>query len=186
VTRPAAEASRQQELFRFLTQSGTLAGLRSFHPFVAGTIPLGIDVPGSDVDIICEAQDLDEFEAIALTVLADGGAIRLQARRKSVRGIPTAIIRGKVTNWALEIFGQDVPVRRQYAVRHLLVERRILALGGPEVRRRIMSLRSAGRKTESAFAGLLRLPGDPYEAVLTLESWADEEILERLMVGRRN
>jgi hypothetical protein len=34
-------------------------GLAPYNPVLAGTIPLGVDIPGSDLDIICHADDLD-------------------------------------------------------------------------------------------------------------------------------
>jgi hypothetical protein len=41
----------------------------------------------------------------------------------------------------------------------------------------IMDQRRAGLKTEPAFAAVLNLSGDPYEALLDLETWSDEALI---------
>ncbi|HRF37192.1 MAG TPA: DUF4269 domain-containing protein, partial [Saprospiraceae bacterium] len=60
--------------------------------------------------------------------------------------------------------------RLQNAYRHLLIEARLLEERGPEFRQQIIELKQQGVKTEPAFARLLGLEGDAYEALLRLES----------------
>ena len=76
----------------------------------------------------------------------------------------------------VEIFGQDRPVTEQWGFRPMVVEARLLDLGGPGFRNAILALRHQGLKTEPAFARLLGLGGDPYAAVLTLEAWSDSAL----------
>ena len=87
----------------------------------------------------------------------------------------------------MEVFGQAVPVERQRGYRHLLVERRLLKLGGEALADRVRAHRTQhGGSLEPAFAATLRLDGDPYEAVLALEV-DDDAQLRRLVstaVGR--
>ncbi len=49
---------------------GVLAELRIFeilapyHAMLSGTIPLAIDIPESDLDVLCEVHDFDGFAAV--------------------------------------------------------------------------------------------------------------------------
>jgi hypothetical protein len=61
-------------------------------------------------------------------------------------------------------------------VRHMIVEERLLRLGGPEVREQIRSLKAQGLKTEPAFAVVFQLPGDPYKTLLQLAELAEEKL----------
>ena len=72
-----------------------------------------------------------------------------------------------------QIFGQAKPVKRQNGWRHLLVECRLLTLGGAAFRTAIARERASGMKTEPAFAIVLRPTGDPYRALLDLERTDD-------------
>ncbi len=48
-----------------MARSGVPEALRTFDPHVAGTPPLGIDLPSSDIDIACRAPDAAAF-AVAI------------------------------------------------------------------------------------------------------------------------
>lgn len=50
----------------------------------------------------------------------------------------------------------------------MLVEYKLLQQHGEDFRQQVVALKKAGIKTEPAFAKLLQLPGDPYEALLQL------------------
>ncbi|MFX3647376.1 MAG: DUF4269 domain-containing protein [Paenibacillus sp.] len=59
----ASGNARQQDAYRVLQSSGLLNILADYHPYPAGTVPIDIDVPGSDLDLLCYAEDLDAFGA---------------------------------------------------------------------------------------------------------------------------
>jgi hypothetical protein len=80
----------------------------------------------------------------------------------------------------VEVFGQDQPTNQQNAFRHLLVEHALLGAGGEAWRRAVQALKHEGWKTEPAFAALLHLPGDPYEALLALEGRTPAELVALL------
>lgn len=65
--------------------------------------------------------------------------------------------------------------------RHFVVEKRLLALGGQRLAASVMSLRQNGLKTEPAFATVLKLQGDPYQALNDLYDF-DNKALLRLIV----
>ena len=54
----------QRAAHMVLTQSGILEHLSEYHPTLVGTIPLNIDIPGSDLDILCEMYEFASFAAL--------------------------------------------------------------------------------------------------------------------------
>ncbi|WP_349677266.1 DUF4269 domain-containing protein [Rhizobium sp. UBA1881] len=85
--------------------------------------------------------------------------------------------------WEFEIFGSTAPVERQPGWRHLEVEQRLLALGGPSFRATVMKLRQAGLKTEPAFWSALNQSGAPYSGMLSLSVQSDDVLAEHLQNG---
>lgn len=165
----------QRRAFTALSQTRILERLAPHDPVLAGTVPLDIDIEGSDLDIICQVPDAMAF---ATTVTdAFSGQDGFVLRRGVVHGDYTTLVRFHASACAFEIFGQDVPVDHQAAVVHLDVEARLLAFGGPDAHDIIRSLKRAGFKTEPAFAAWLGLAGDPWEVLYALGSARDTELV---------
>lgn len=158
-----------------------LPRLAAFTPAVIGTPPLGIAVAGSDIDIVCYAPDLDRFAAELVRHF--GGLPGFDLRRDEIRAVPSVVCSFDHAGWRVEIFGQAVPVAAQWGMRHFQIERRLLALFGVDFQSRVVALKRQGIKTEPAFAALLKLPGDPYEALLTLGAWTDDRLQMLWMAG---
>jgi Domain of unknown function (DUF4269) len=118
--------------------------------------------------------DLDGF--VAILAREFGQLPRFEIGRIVARAVPSVVCTFTFAGWEIEIFGQNVPVAAQYGVRHFKIERRVLALLGPDFRARVIALRMTGLKTEPAFAWLLGLTGDPYDALLELEGWTDDRL----------
>lgn len=157
-----------------LEELDLLQRLDAYEPVVIGTPPLGIDVAGSDIDVACYATDLTVFAvALAREFGAMAGYLLYQ---RPFRTGPAMICRFTHSAWSVEIFGQSVPVADQHGVRHFHIERRLLDLLGPEFRAEITALKAGGMATEPAFAQLLGLRGDPYQALLMLEDRADDDV----------
>jgi hypothetical protein len=154
--------------------------LRDYYPVLAGTIPLGIDVDGSDLDVICQADDLEAFAGCVRAAYGSCEGFRL--RRKSINGLPTVIASFHAYGFPVEIFAQPLPVTEQNAYRHMQVEARLLAIGGDEARRAIHRLKAQGMKTEPAFAQYFGLRGDPYRVLLELAK-LDEITLRAAVTG---
>jgi ribosomal protein S18 acetylase RimI-like enzyme len=64
----------------------------------------------------------------------------------------------------------------------MVIEGQLLVLGGQALRARVHELKRGGMKTEPAFAHALGLTGDPYAALLALETWSPARL--RSLVGR--
>jgi hypothetical protein len=160
-----------------LARTAVLARLAAFDPHVAGTPPLGIDLPSSDIDILCHAPDPHAFAETVCRGCAVLSGFAVHQWRGAQRPV---VARFTAEGWAFELFGSPEPVAAQPGWRHFLVERRLLAIGGDRLRAAILALRHAGAKTEPAFAQLLGLAGDPYAELLTLEAESDAELARRL------
>lgn len=161
---------------------GLMEDLAEHGPVLCGTIPLGIDLPDSDLDIVCEAEEPAGFAArvTALYGCLEGFAIK----PKVVNELPTVIARFRYGGFDFELFGQPRPAREQNAYRHMVAEARLLALAGPEAAEAIRALKASGLKTEPAFAAYFGLEGDPYKVLLALAE-APEPVLSDLVTRPR-
>lgn len=156
-----------------LDDLGLLGKLAQYEPTVIGTPPLGIDIETSDIDIACTATDLEQFKADVTRLF--GGAQAFSV--KDLQRFPDAAVRLSFIerDWEIELFCQKIPIAEQWGVRHFLVEQRLLCLN-PGLRGQVIKLKQTGLKTEPAFAALLDLAGEPYEALLELEKLSDAEL----------
>lgn len=152
---------------------GVLAALARFDPHVAGTPPLGLDVPNSDIDILCHAVDPHDFVAAIWTSFSSYEDFAVRQWRHNDQSIVATF---RKEGWFFELFGHVLPVEKQQGWRHFLVERRLLAIGGEGFRAEIMRLRLNGMKTEPAFAAVLNLKGDPYQVLLDIDSLDDYQL----------
>jgi hypothetical protein len=170
---------RQQRAYRALQALGIFSALRDYTPILTGTLPLDIDVENSDLDIICEVHDLAAFERQVTSVF--GAQEGFCIKQKIIGGMPTGVANFIFDGFPVEIFGQPRPVTEQNAYRHMVVEARLLAIGGERARREIRQLKRAGLKTEPAFARYFHLKGDPYAVLLQLAMLGEGEL--RGMIG---
>ncbi|HEV7457884.1 MAG TPA: DUF4269 domain-containing protein [Roseococcus sp.] len=153
--------------------SGILNVLREFDARLAGTPPLGLDLPGSDLDILCHAPDPLRFATILWHTWSGFPGFSLHQWTGAGRPV---VARFHAHGWAFEVFGQALPVEEQMGWRHFIVERRLLDRGTPALREAVMARRRAGVKTEPAFAQVLGLEGDPYQSLAALALAADDEL----------
>ncbi|WP_081949343.1 DUF4269 domain-containing protein [Paenibacillus durus] len=167
----------QREVHALLEDLKLMATLADWDPVLAGTVPLGLQVQGSDLDILCEVHDIGTFRGAVERCY--GGTADYRCSSREVNGKPRVVARFTAGKWPVEIFGQPVPVSRQNGYIHMVVEARILDILGEGFRERVRLLKADGIKTEPAFAQLLALEGDPYEALLQLER-LDEPALDAL------
>jgi len=156
--------------------------LEAHHPTLAGTIPIGVDLPGSDLDVICEAYDLGRFARLVTS--AYGARPGFLVGHRLIGGLPTVVARFFACGFSVEIFAQPRPAWRQNAVRHMLVERRLLRLGGWSAAQAVRRFKEQGIKTEPAFARVFGLEGDPYRRLSEL-SWLSDGDLAKVAVQAR-
>lgn len=140
---------------------GDLPGVREWA--LAGTIPLEVDLPESDLDVlVCTSEvaaareelteqfgQLPQFAAWAHSAEAEAWCVTFESQ-----------------GFLIEFFLQDRALSEQRAFRHLVAEYVLLQRHGVEFRQQIFELKRSGLKTEPAFAQALNLDGDPYLALL--------------------
>jgi hypothetical protein len=150
-----------------------LSRLAAYDPHVAGTPPLGIDLPSSDIDVLCHAPNAAAFAEDLWRLFGCEAGFRMEQWTENERPVIAAFA---AHGWTIELFGHPRPVREQAGWRHFGVERRLLDLGGETFRAAVMQRRNDGLKTEPAFAAALGLGGDPYAALLDLERQSDADL----------
>jgi hypothetical protein len=162
-----AGSNVQRRSFAAIDRLGILQDLQAYSPLLCGTIPLGIDIPGSDLDIVLEVHDLVAFQKQLQLLYSHLPGFRLASLL--VTGVPTVTCNFQFSGFDFELFAQPQPAEQQNAYLHLLVEHHLLT-AYPQVRAEIIRLKRSGLKTEPAFARVFGLSGDPYEQLLRLGS----------------
>lgn len=156
--------TRQAMAYNTLINHKVIELLAGYNPLLVGTIPIGIDIEGSDLDILCYWHDKETF--ISTLEHSFSGKKGFIIKDYIVNDIPTVKTNFYIDGFEVEVFGQNIPVKEQYGYRHMIIEYKILENKGPEFRKEIIRLKEQSVKTEPAFAQLLGLGGNPYEALL--------------------
>lgn len=157
-----------------LDRVGVLSALAPFDPRPAGTPPLGLDLARSDIDVLCHVPDPMPFVRALWTAFSAYPDFKAW---QWVSGERPVIAEFRAEGWTFELFGSPQPVQEQIAWRHFRAEQRLLSMGGTRLHTLVMDQRRRGVKTEPAFAAVLNLSGDPYEALLDLDTWPDEALI---------
>lgn len=168
---------KQTEIFNALTDSKILEELRRFHPLVVGTFPLGLATKTSDIDIVLSHSNLQEVSETILKYYSHLPEFRCHF--SCVLNRDRFVAHFLWNGIPIELFAQTTPSFEQNGYRHFVIEERLLKVGGPRFRSKLVALRAQGLKTEPAFAKALKLSGsDPFEALLKLHSYSDRMLLE--------
>ena len=139
---------------------------------LVSTLAIGLDRPGSDLDILCQHPDPAAFAA----TFADQGW-QASAKGDNIwlleRVFPCAADSGcdnSIASWPLELYVTPAPIETLNGWRHLTLMAALLERFGDAFYREVLRLRlEQGLKGEAAMCRLLGLAGDPYAALLTLE-----------------
>ncbi|PIF46789.1 uncharacterized protein DUF4269 [Chryseobacterium sp. 52] len=158
---------KQKRAFEVLEKYQVFEKLKAYSPVLAGTVPIGIDIESSDLDIICKVdleleKDFLDHIAIAGLIPADVDA---NIENLVVRGEKSIVLNFMLEEFPIEIFGQNTSSVEQNAYRHMLAEYRILQEKGEDFKHKIIELKKQGIKTEPAFGLLMKLE-NPYEDLL--------------------
>lgn len=162
----ATGSPRQQESYALLHGHQVFDKLTRYAPLLVGTIPIGIDVESSDLDIICCIKDEELFSADVKEAFSECQAFSLETA--VINDVSSVIANFMIDGQLIEVFGQAVPVKEQNGYRHMIAEYELLRKHGEPLRQQVIQLKRQGLKTEPAFAQALGLAGDPYQALLYL------------------
>ncbi len=154
---------KQKRAYKALVNLGILKDLARYVPVLCGTFPLGIDIEGSDLDIIMDVKDFNKFERKVHMLY--GNLDYFKQKRLTIRDKAVSKANFLYDGFEFELFGQSQPVDRQYAYLHMVIENYILK-ESPQLREKVINLKNQGYKTEPAFCEILGLNGDPYEMLL--------------------
>jgi hypothetical protein len=160
-----------------LAECDVLGALARFDPRIAGTPPLGLDLPDSDIDVLCFAPDAHAFTGTVWHSFSSAPGFTAKQLMRTPKPVVASF---EVAGWRIELYGEAIPVEQQRGWRHFAVEQRLLVLGGDSLPVAVLARRRQGMKTEPAFAAALRLRGDPYLALLDLGEQDDETLVSLL------
>jgi len=164
----------QTLIWSAIQKSRVLDILQSFDPLLAGTFPLGLAVEHSDIDVILNVKNHNEFAALARS---EWGSLEdFNLKNKVVDELPTTLVKFSIDGILFELFAQEKESVKQNAYLHFLAEERLLKLGGPSLKTKVKELRAKGMKTEEAFARALGLNEDPYMELLKVQKYSNQQM----------
>jgi hypothetical protein len=153
-----------------ISQSRMKDLLHDYSPEIVSTIFVEFDTEKSDIDIVCEYQHRDVFASDFTNAFGDNDSYSLSVYTDCVVG------HFKMDGFLFEFYGSQTPVSQQSALRHYKIMQRLAHIGGEPIKQKIRTLKRKGLKTEPAICQVLRLSGEPYNAVLQLELWSDSQL----------
>ncbi|MEH8252058.1 DUF4269 domain-containing protein [Aeromonas veronii] len=143
---------------------------------LVSTLAIGLDRPGSDLDILCQHPDPAAFAATfaeqGWQASPKGDNIWLLERTFSCldQHFANSGSDKSEASWPLERYVTPAPIETLNGWRHLTLMAALLERFGDAFYREVLRLRlEEGLKGEAAMCRLLGLAGDPYAALLTLE-----------------
>lgn len=166
--------SRRTRAESALVKSGLMDKLAKFSPTVVSTIWVELDTKTSDIDIVCSYSDADKFITEATSFISNFSQSAIHKNEDRV------LASFHFEDFLFEIYASQQATTQQTAYRHFKIMQRLVALNQIELPAKIRELKTQGLKTEPAIAKLLKLEGDPYEAVLSLEDLNDQQLSELL------
>ena len=154
----------QRQGLEVIQQIQVMDILADFDPVLAGTLPLDIFMEGSDLDFLCHSNDLNELDLLWSKEFGENDDFEIHFHQ--INSIPSLVAGFTFREFKFELFAQAIPTREQTAYRHMVNEFLILENHDEHFKKEIIRLKRQGIKTEAAFAKVLNLPGDPFEAML--------------------
>lgn len=158
----------QQAAYKVLQQHDIFNLLKPFTPLLAGTIPININIDSSDLDILCYYEDKRGYIETLTTHFNSYAGFRLY--ETNFQDTPAVIANFTLDNFRVEIFAQPIPVKEQWGYKHMIIEHQLLQENDEIFRQQIIALKKEGIKTKPAFAQVLGLQGNPYEALLAIKT----------------
>lgn len=156
-------SEKQRNAYRVIQELGIIEALKAYNPTLCGTIPIGIDGKGSDLDIIMEVHNVEAFEERIKTLYSNQDQFKM--KKTIIRGNEVSKANFVFQAFEFELFGQAQPVNKQHAYLHMIIEYKVMQKH-PSWKQRVIALKKRGYKTEPAFCELLGISGDPYEGLI--------------------
>jgi uncharacterized protein len=158
---------KNTKVWAALQKTKLLSSLSDYDPLIAGTFPLCLETPESDLDILFWTKNPQEFMNAVEANFGNFNQFHIESL--IVDKIPTVLAHFICDGIPFELFAQDIPSIQQKAYQHFLVEEKIIKYGGDRLLSLVRTLRAKGMKTELAIAQALNLHSEPYEELLVLQ-----------------
>ena len=147
--------------------------LKEFDPLLTGTIPIGINIKSSDLDIICNTENKIKFVNKVEHFFSFEKEFSREIKEHSV------VFSFLYQDFIIEIYGEPKDVFKQNAYLHMISEYRLLKLANAKFKQQIINLKHKGYKTEPAFGKLLNLK-DPYKDLIKFNEMKDDKLIKIL------
>lgn len=132
---------------------------------LVSTLAIGLDRPGSDLDILCQHAT----PAVLAARFAELGWQR-RALGSDIWLLEQTLTDADGRSWPIELYVTPAGIETLNGWRHLSLMAALIEHFGHDFYRTLLTLRlQQGLKGEAAICRLLKLSGDPYQALLTLE-----------------
>jgi hypothetical protein len=154
---------KQRLAYKAIKDLEIMDKLSEYNPILCGTLPIGVNIESSDLDIIMEVTEFQQFEVKLQTLFGTKECFIL--KRLLIREVPVVKANFIFGGFEFELFGQPQPVKNQYAYLHMIIEN-FLIQRYPKIRKEVIKLKKQGYKTEPAFCEVLGIEGDPYETLI--------------------
>lgn len=158
---------RQKKAYEILTKYRIFEKLKDYSPILAGTVPIEIDINGSDLDIILDVDLRFEEDFLDDLMFSKFIPHDVDVEYPIINGEKCITLNFILEEFPIEIFGQNKPAIQKNAYLHMIAEYKILQEKGEEFKQKIIELKKEGIKTEPAFGILLGLE-NPYEDLLKI------------------
>ncbi|MFB4166816.1 DUF4269 domain-containing protein [Virgibacillus sp. JSM 102003] len=153
----------QQTAYKAINELGIFNELSMYNPVLCGTLPIGIDVEDSDLDIIMEVQELNYFIERLQSLYSCKESFKI--KKTTIRNKEVIKANFFFNNFEFELFGQNQPVHKQHAYLHMVIEFELLQQDS-KLREKVIKFKQQGYKTEPAFCEILGITGDPYAGLI--------------------
>lgn len=102
---------RQQKAYQLLSKYRFFEKLKAYSSMLAGTIPIEIDIEGSDLDIICEVDLKFEEDFLGELMFSKciPGNTDVQVNYWMIEGEKCIVLNFILEDFPIEIFGQNKP-----------------------------------------------------------------------------
>ncbi|MCP3026448.1 DUF4269 domain-containing protein [Halobacillus sp. A5] len=154
---------KQRNAYSTITELDIFDELSIYNPVLCGTVPIGVDLDNSDLDIVMEVKDLKLFGNKLNNLYGNMPGFTL--KRTTILGHRVVKANFFYDKFELELFGQNQPIERQNAYLHMIIEYELLK-NNPSLKGKVIELKKQGYKTEPAFCELLGIEGDPYKGLV--------------------
>lgn len=166
----------QKKAYKAISKLNIFEILKDYDPILVGTVPIEIDIVGSDLDIICKVYDIKSFKSLLSEKFGMCENYFLKEKFENSERIVVANF--YYMEFEFEIYAKSAPTITFNSYRHMVIEDRIFGLLGDGFQDEVVKLKNSGLKTEPSFATLLGLEGDSYEELLKLMDYTDQEIID--------